>query len=146
MNKFVTPNSLAALAIMHPPKSTGLNTPPVYEQMGVIMRDTPILSDDQIRQFVSRITYKPGRELDAHNRTIHIRWAVPDRDGNDCKVQLRFSKHVPEGAPDLKFLEYFIMTFIEEIERHEMDEWFKVDGVRVRDPHAGDPTFITYPE
>ena len=93
---------------------------------------------------LAKITYKPGWEFavaDASDLwlrgtvTIEFRCLVPHRDDTSRMIHISGSVIVPEYLPDDQFLRWFRHSVITPIELHELDEFFRYDGVRVSDPH-----------
>jgi hypothetical protein len=95
------------------------------------------------------MTYKPGwkitisRPIDRgiHNYwepiTLHAKYPTIDvNTGETIMLQLLRSIDVDsaERYPEEQLVD-LIGFFIKSFEMHEFDEWFKIDGVCVRDPH-----------
>jgi hypothetical protein len=91
---------------------------------------------DQIRQELKKITYKPGYEFTADNYggTILITVTTPylknANGGNDVFISIRheYCHSMP--------LSIAVRNLVRELELHEVDEWLKVDGKRIREPHG----------
>jgi hypothetical protein len=90
---------------------------------------------------ISRYSYKPGWTLRVGQRDGRD-WLLIDvatKDARDPSVGWR----LPGGrlitraveAMDDEQLTAWVLGLIDEIERHERDEWFKRDGKPVNDPH-----------
>jgi len=105
-----------------------------------------------VLRFLKRITYKPGYKfscwLDSENSTsmvdqrlvLNMVVPVPDSTRADHKpTSLVFTSTFPlievvHGGPDL--LLHRVKDFFLTWERHELDEWFRLDGKMLHDPHA----------
>lgn len=120
------------------------------------------MTPDEIRAIVKTITYKPGHTIDVRFRNSdglgrqfqRYEWAelrvsaelcdaVPETSPDEPTVPVTFSQTFPPDFMDSK--ERVILAVedvIRRFERHEFDEWFRVDGVPVYNPHPG-PTFPT---
>lgn len=104
-------------------------------------------------KYLGRMTYKPGYKFscwveDTNRPTmeqvivLNLVVPVPDSTRADQKpVSIVFTNresvhNVIHSGPMylLSRVQHFFLLW----ERHEMDEWFRFDGVMVRDPHAGD--------
>jgi hypothetical protein len=94
---------------------------------------------DEFIALVSKITYKPGYKISARQA--------------DSAVELRIEATLPDSClgtsrrfelsqwlwPDWIGGEgealHIIAAHVREFELHEMDEWLKLDGAKVHDPH-----------
>lgn len=100
------------------------------------------MTPDELRRFLSRITYKPGYRLNLEidGITFLIRLVLvtaPLRDvQGGADITLRYSQTYD---PNLFLDEYMARRIVGEFllgwEIHERDEWFKLDGKQVRNPH-----------
>ena len=99
--------------------------------------------------FLKRLTYKPGwtfkhyydynidRNRDRHQ--IKIEMVVEDTYHPGKMVPISMTKLVePFDVFGEAVATEWILWMIEELEEHEMLEWFKKDGTVVKDPHAND--------
>ena len=102
-----------------------------------------------MERLVSRIAYKPNWRLSAHlgNQPtpaiiIEAMASVQDSSGSGVRIEIGKSMTLPPQVlcqfSDLDILRYLFMVIME-MERHEAEEWFKMDGVRLYDPHLGPP-------
>ncbi|WKV22123.1 hypothetical protein 8UZL_00005 [Mycobacteroides phage 8UZL] len=59
--------------------------------------------------------------------------------GNTQMARVEMMHPIPHGIADwpLKQQVYWIQECIRAMELHEMDEWLKIDGVMLHDPHSG---------
>lgn len=94
-----------------------------------------------LNYWLSRFTYKPG-----------WRFSIRSSYMNDCPEllisHLATDAVTGKGAPmpirslvvldmvrDYESFKYVLFMSIDKLERHELNEWFKEDGVCVNDPH-----------
>lgn len=74
--------------------------------------------------------------------TLNLKIPVPDSTTVDHReVTIAYTQKVPvehliRGGTNLAL--NIVQMFFSGWERHEMDEWFRLDGKMIRDPHAGD--------
>lgn len=101
----------------------------------------PLLSTDDMRAIVSRITYKPGWHIvfvyDNNLGTcVRVEAVVNDVKNPEVKTTLHLIRYVPMGMNEEAFL-HFLASMVQEAELHESMEWFMVDGKVFDDPHKG---------
>lgn len=114
---------------------------------------TNFRNSTDVLKFLGRITYKPGYKFscwveDTNRPTmermivLNLVVPVPDSTRADQKpVSIVFTDResvhncVHSGS---MYLLHRVQHFFLSWEKHEMDEWLRVDGEMVRDPHAGD--------
>lgn len=101
-----------------------------------------------------RVTYKPGwtvelqrplPEYERHNLHLMVTASWPNSCGDTPPtIKTACARTVPlqlwESMDDTAQLRWIYMA-VEDLERHEQDEWFKVDGVCVHNPHLADGSF-----
>lgn len=89
-------------------------------------------------------TYKPGWEFSTFDRMgrtyLHIRFKAVDADAPQCDAILRFeysicSAMTARHSNDEKYWMRWLRERIIECEKHEVDEFFQIKGVKVFDPH-----------
>lgn len=95
--------------------------------------------------FVARLDYKPnwvfGVVYDPvmDHCSIKITMDVPDSRGSGKTVPVGITDCLYPSMADLRGSEQFWKEYfhrqITRIEQHEIDEWFRLDGELVRDPH-----------
>lgn len=105
---------------------------------------------ERVRSLLKKVTYKPGWEITAdwdgypYGRidpfTILLKVACPQPDtvtGEMTTIhhQMAASVFTIEHMKDGDILSYLVARSIHQMEMHEMDEWFKFDGIHVKDPH-----------
>lgn len=102
----------------------------------------------------SLVTYKPGYDIHAEavpmSRSVVVEMQgreVSSWDDNEVVgVYFRDEFVVPDSELGydhlIRCLEMWLQAYVHEFERHEADEWLKMGGRRVHDPHAndGDPS------
>jgi len=104
-------------------------------------------TDVVLRTFVDSIRYKPGWTFSVVNRDdklypsgqfLSIRVTTTDACGGKDKVCIVFERSFGEmlyRVPSKDEWNQFVYRCIEELEKHEIAEWLKIDGQHVIDPH-----------
>jgi hypothetical protein len=95
---------------------------------------------------ISRYSYKPGWTIRVGHREGHdgdwllIRCATVDAYDPSRRLTLPGGRRITRAveAMDDEQLTAWVLGLIDDIERHERDEWFRRDGVLVNDPHRKD--------
>lgn len=93
-----------------------------------------------LKGLISSITYKPGViiELKDYGRVLFtLTTACSD---NPNKMSLREAELVlPTNylTMDLEDIKLLIYKHLLDWESHEVQEWYKIQGVRYKDPHLG---------
>ncbi len=85
---------------------------------------------------IDRVTVKLSRSPDWHGIDIQVRLDVIDvRNGEQAPVMLldRFPADIP-----IRDQREFVRHMVSRALTHEMDEWLRIDGVQLVDPHAGE--------
>ena len=106
---------------------------------------------DAVHFIRERLTYKPGYTLSVHGLEDRLELSVSVPTGVDAKG-------LTPGQYDVTYTELFTVEEVAHVtedqliemvywvlvrwERHECDEWFKLDGVAVRDPHSTSVNFV----
>jgi hypothetical protein len=108
------------------------------------------MSLEEIKEVVSRVTYKPGWKLTAETspnyfefrhrgRGVFLRLVGTchnlEKNSMELTPTLHSSKYVERPIMDHKELMHLIREMYREMELHEMNEWLKFDRVCVVDPH-----------
>lgn len=95
-------------------------------------------AEEQLKRF----TYKPGFEISVRNETygvcIYMNEIVRDSSGEFPSRHKAQSQVVPFQILDLRQADrffVFVRHSIHSFERHEVDEWIRVDGVARWNPH-----------
>lgn len=97
-------------------------------------------------ELLSRITYKPNIRLELTDNTLMLAGPmlvvsskVPNAYNPDEMIGVGFNTQIPEyllAVNDAKQMTKWIFARIMEWERHEAQEWFKVDGRVFDNPHT----------
>ena len=105
-----------------------------------------LVSVDEFRALVARLSYKPGWEVVALDGveenvvTLRVAFTVPDASGKvDQPLPLRIKYPIPAGVLwhlDERQALRLVFEKVLEMEKHEAREWFKIDGVPVDYPHG----------
>jgi hypothetical protein len=103
----------------------------------------------RVRALLARVTYKPGAVFTVMQNPftgfliIGLTSEVQNATDPACKVQISMQVRIdPDQVlemPDNEFYQMVLYTLVEEWETHEMQEWLKVDGKPVKDPHEFQP-------
>jgi hypothetical protein len=113
------------------------------------------MTQEQVQQVLRRITYKPGTKLSLMTfddisallnkptspPAILLESDVPNRDNPRETTRIVFQTALLPGEMehlDERILLMRVRVMLLEWETHEAMEWFKLDGVRVHDPHAAE--------
>lgn len=98
-----------------------------------------------IEQWLKRVSYRPGfkfRLFDAHMGYNMIETTYESEDAAHPEHRTTIKLRVQNVVPDLQSEEHFITWFkydiLMKIERHECEEWFRMDGKQVHNPHYQD--------
>lgn len=102
------------------------------------------------QEWLAGVTYRPGwsvkpaGELNGHEYIV-VTATEPDvcDPGQEFRTSPLFA--IPEHVTTREaFLDWVLDVCIPGVEQHERFEWFRVNGVKWRDPHApGMPAFAT---
>lgn len=104
------------------------------------------------KDFLAKISYKPGwtfwSTISLYHETIsiYVSWKTKDVSCPSSEIELTAAytinmtqmetMRVMNGEQSfVAYMTWFITERIRWVEMHEMDEWLKVDGIRLRDPH-----------
>lgn len=103
---------------------------------------------DQAKEFMARVTYKPNTRFTVGawcqengppiGITLNMFMTVPDVDNPETTTELHCSQGFLLGSMEhagINIVQYVLNRVIETMENHERDEWLKIDGKHVRDPH-----------
>ena len=99
-----------------------------------------MLSLSEIEHILFRVSYKPGWTIRAMQGTfegvkVQILAQVVDSYNPEATVCLDVWSTLPPIQDEDQFL-LWLAWRLKQIEIHEMQEWFKLDGRAVFDPHA----------
>jgi hypothetical protein len=91
---------------------------------------------------VQNVSYKPGTQLifTLHNQIFAIEYESPDSNDSSSSLNLRYARVVPVRfiEDDEEKFKYWIKEFFRGFEHHELDEWLRIDGERLNNPHKND--------
>lgn len=108
-----------------------------------------VSGEERVRALLERVTYKPGWRIKVSrptDRGLHNYWEpvtiqaqYPTVDVNTLETIMlnlhhQIDIHTAEEVSE-DILVDLISHIIKGFEMHEFDEWFKLDGKHVRDPH-----------
>lgn len=97
----------------------------------------------EMERLLERITYKPGvrlsiwRSVHDERLTLGIIAAVPSVDDPSRTIEIQSTVSLPAWQLGEAGILRKVRRLVKELENHEVDEWLRVDGVPVRDPHPG---------
>jgi hypothetical protein len=100
-----------------------------------------VLTSDEIRRFLNRVSYKPGWEFSVTSTPFEgerlriVAPGLPDSYEDGRTIDLGVDSYLPwlENTDELA---RWLFSRVKRIEIHEAMEFFKVDGRIVWDPHA----------
>lgn len=88
----------------------------------------------EARRLVKKISYKPEWTFSVNqNGTIMASALVVDANDRTSKVETFITVETADG--DFAVMVSRIRLAILFIEHHEVDEWFRIDGIQVVNPH-----------
>lgn len=100
-------------------------------------------------ELVKRVTYRPGYhleaiyEIDFDITKLIVQATVENTYRRGQMIPIIFQSNLPlwRHMRDDKEAMSFIREALHDMERHESDEWIRLDGEMIFDPHAMDDTF-----
>lgn len=98
----------------------------------------------QVQAWLSHFTYKPGVVITARNGDdslrLDVRVPIIDwRDGN-TRRRLLCTYAMPENIVSARqFFRWLDEAVLPVFDRHEHNEYFRVDGIAIFDPHTESP-------
>lgn len=114
---------------------------------------------EHVKSIVAKISYKPNFEIkvcrNMTNGEIDIRILlkyVQDSNNSDPKIinpiilrKILTPRMIKMSKKTDRHIVYIISNMIRQMETHEIDEWLKVDGKRLKNPHPElNPTEILW--
>lgn len=100
--------------------------------------------DKKLKRWARRIQYKPNWRIYATHEykyiKIHIEFDTPCADRPQTMTTIAGDYMELDStllAQDFNLFQAYIHSKIRHLEMHELDEWFRVDGERTREPHGG---------
>lgn len=109
----------------------------------------PLLSIEEVKAIVDRITYKPNWSIRTYIRhdlgkilQVIFEYETINANGSDGRIHLESRilisqneiEHGFHYRNEKEFIRH-IFNIIEGIEQHESHEWFKIDGRQVYETH-----------
>lgn len=94
------------------------------------------LDEEPLNKILERFTYKPSWTFTICEGRLFIRALAPDTDDHTKIIPINFQTSIPRfRTPDYPW-DRWLLDQILNVERHEAEEFFKIDGVKVFDPHG----------
>lgn len=99
---------------------------------------------DTANKIVQSISYKPNFKIFIFKHFLHDSWIlaitmyVPDANNPECTIPIRQHSSIHPKDMTKAVLTSYVQVSIRTMETHEHDEWFKVDGIALKNPHAED--------
>lgn len=91
---------------------------------------------ESLERLLQTFTYKPDWAFTIIEEGLLIRLIAVDTDNHRNRIPITFSIGIPSFVrPDFPW-DRWLLDQIMEVEKHEAREFFKVNGVKVFDPHA----------
>lgn len=94
------------------------------------------MSAEHLRALLRMFTYRPDWKFTIHEDRLLIRAIVIDTDNHQRLISLSFETFIPDMVKDDFDWPRWLLHAIMEVEDHEAREFFKIDGVKVFDPHG----------
>lgn len=92
--------------------------------------------EQPLRELLHTFTYKPGWTFHIKAGHLIIRTIVIDTDNPEQTIQVDFGVGLPSYVRDDFDWTHWLFHHIMTVEDHEAREFFKINGVKVYDPHA----------
>lgn len=94
------------------------------------------LERERLKVLLEHFTYKPKWRFSLVREGLLISIIAPNTDNPEQMIEVNLSRGIPSFVhPDFPW-EHWLLDQIMEIERHEAQEFFKIDGIKVFDPHG----------
>jgi hypothetical protein len=108
-----------------------------WRRIKTVEEDEPLGDIDDCKEWLRHVTYKPGTTFIIDLDVLQFEQPVVDAYGGDY-VKYAYG-HLKLNPPMTKRQFYnAVHEIIAFREMHEMDEWFKIDGIQVYPPnHIG---------
>jgi hypothetical protein len=97
---------------------------------------------------LNRFTYKPGWRMRLERMATGTPYLLVEFEAENTyrpgeTIKVGFREPLPPGSSILfsspGAFDAWLLSRLDEIERHETREWLKFDGVMIFDPHRNDP-------
>lgn len=92
--------------------------------------------EEPLRKLLRDFTYRPGWTFNVVGGLLLIEATVVDTDNPKQMIPLNFQVGLPSGVRDGFDWTCWLFHQIMTVEEHEAREFFKINGVKVYDPHA----------
>jgi hypothetical protein len=89
-----------------------------------------------VRAILQSFTYKPGWKFSVMEGHLVINFKAVDTDNTENLIPISFVQGIPTLVRDDYPWDRWLLDMIMEVERHEAQEFFKINGVKVFDPHG----------
>lgn len=100
------------------------------------------MSPDKLKEIISKLTYKPDSKIElVMEDLIHGVYSIKITLTVPCRDTLKPIAIVQSSRVDHRFLKStmdvtgWIRSQIGQMEMHERDEWIKLSGIRIYEPH-----------
>ena len=92
--------------------------------------------EEPLQRLLNGFTYRPDWSFVIENGVLVVRALVIDTDNTGKIIPLQFGIGLPSRVrPGFDWTRW-LFDQIMEVERHEAQEFFKINGIKVFDPHA----------
>ena len=95
-----------------------------------------MIEEKLLKDLLQTFTYRPGWKFFVLDGAIHVQAMVIDTDDHERMTPLRFVRPLPQFTRDDFDWTRWLLYIVLEVEDHEAREFFKIDGVKVFDPHG----------
>lgn len=92
--------------------------------------------EEPLRKLLRAFTYRPGWTFDVVAGDLIIRATVIDTDNLTKTTPLTYTRGLPLYVQDTFDWTRWLLAQIMIVEDHEAREFFKIDGVKVFNPHG----------
>lgn len=89
-----------------------------------------------LKEILRSFTYRPGWRFSVEDKHLVVRATVIDTDNPNQEVPLGFEISLPSFTDPVFDWTDWLFRQIMTIEQHEAQEFFKINGVKVFDPHG----------
>lgn len=94
------------------------------------------LDVEPLRNILRQFTYKPGWTFNIRDDMLAIRLLAPDTDNVENIISVNNEVVIPRFVDERFPWDRWLLDQIMNVERHEAQEFFKINGVKVFDPHG----------
>lgn len=109
------------------------------------------MTNERVSNLIRRVTYKPGWSFSVKYAAtswdygqLVITAQVRDSRGSQREITIQHQCIIPESMIELDeaYLLRWLQSCIMEVERHEMQEFLRLDGLLVDDPHRDEKSGV----